>query len=375
MMPLSLSKDLAGDFAFYTTFARTALYGALRACFNPERDYEVILPAFTCTVVIDAIVQAGAKPIFVDVVSDTLNMDLQELETKLSPKTRAVISHHYYGGLSTNLDQLNRICSQRGIVHIEDCAHSLGARWDNKLAGSWGHLSVYSFSKTMMNPGGGCITTNDQKIFATLQDLFRKKKFKAEAFKNQQAFKHMVDRYREITGQNHSTSWLLMVSRLPLSLLRRVSHFEVEKVNGRFYQIDELSSGNSSIEMDISMTKLQLKYIQRTIKQMDLVMRKRKDLYTKLTALIPAIFFNKGIDPTCNYFPLRVKDKNSMIQAGRQRGIRLLETWPAFQNCWQGQKTDNVSFMANKVLLIHLDEFLNLKEYEKLARFLEEHRN
>ena len=374
-MPLSLSKDLTGDFAFYTTFARTALYGALRSCFNPERDYEVMLPAFTCTVVIDAIVQAGAKPIFVDVMPDTLNMNLKELEKKLTPKTRAVISHHYYGGLSTNLDQLNRICSQRGIVHIEDCAHSLGARWDNKLAGSWGHLSVYSFSKTMMNPGGGCITTNDPKIFATLQDLFRQKEFKAEAFKNQQAFKHMVDRYREITGQIHSTSWLLLISRVPLSLLHRVSHFEVEKVYGRFYQIDEPWSGNSSVEIDISMTKLQWKYIQWTVKQMDLVIQRRKELYAKLTALFPPIFFNKGMDPICSYFPLRVKDKDSLIQAGKQRGIRLLETWPAFQKRWAGQETNTVTFLASQVLLVHLDEFLNPKEYKKLARFLEEYRN
>ena len=374
-MPLSLSKDLAGDFTFNTTFARTALYGALRACFDAERDYEVMLPAFTCTVVIDAIVQAGAKPIFVDVLSDTLNMNLQELEMKFTPKTRAVISHHYYGALSTNLDQLNQICSRRGIVHIEDCAHSLGARWGNKIAGSWGQLSVYSFSKTMMNPGGGCITTNDPKIFETLQDLFREKEFKAEVFKNQQAFKHMGDRYREITGQNHSTSWLVLVSRLPLSLLRRVSHFEVEKVNGRFYQIDELSGGYYPIEMDISMTKLQWKYIQRTLERMDDLIRRRKELYAKLTARIPATFFDKEMDPTGNYFPLQVKDKGSVIQAGRQRGIRLLETWPAFQNSWQGQKTNNVSYMANKIVLIHLDEFLNLKEYDKLARFVEEYRN
>ena len=374
-MPLSLSKYLAGDFAFDTTFARTALYGALRACLRPKIDYEVMLPAFTCTVVIDAIVQAGAKPIFVDVMPDTLNMNLQELETKLTPKTRAVISHHYYGGLSTNLDQLNQICSRRGILHIEDCAHSLGARWDNRFAGSWGHLSIYSFSKSMMNPGGGCITTNDPKVFKTLQELFLKKDLRSEVFKNQQAFKHMVDRYREVTGQNHPASWLVLASKLPLSLLRQVTQFEIEKVNGHFYQINELDGGDWPVEMDISMTKMQRDYIQRTVKRMDVLIGKRKDLYTKLTALIPAIFSSRGMDPTCNYFPLQVKNKGTIIQAGRQKGIRLLETWPAFQKCWAGQKTNTVSFLANQVLLIPLDEFLNLKEYEKLARFLEEHRN
>ncbi len=375
MTQSSLSNDLAGNFTFYTTFARTALYGALRACFDAEKDYEVMLPAFTCTVVIDAIVQAGAKPIFIDVMPDTLNMNLKEIENRISPKTRAIISHHYYGSLSTNLEQLNKICSQQGIVHIEDCAHSLGSRWENKLAGSWGHLSVYSFSKSMINPGGGCIATNDPKIFGTLQNLFSKYDQRAEVFKNQQAFKHMIDRYKQVTGQNHPVSSLVWMSRFPLSLLRWVSHFNVEKVNGHFYKISESNGGNWPIEMDISMTLQQRKYIQRTRKRMGGVSRKRKDLYSKLTALAPAALFAKGIDPACNYFPFKVKDKATVIQAGWQKGIRLYETWPAFQTCWAGQRTESVKFLADHVLLIHMDEFLNPKEYEKLAKFLEEHRN
>ena len=374
MMPSSADDAIVGSGRFYTTFGRTALYGALRACLAGLLDSEVIVPAFTCTAVIDAVVQAGARPVFADVSLDSFNLNLADLESRITAKTRVVVSHHYYGYMTTNLGEVSEICSRHGLIHVEDCAHSLGARLTGRLAGSWGDIAVYSFSKPMINAGGGCIATGDADLLHQLQNLFETTHLAGEIFKNMQAFRHLLDVHRDIKGGVHPLATVVWASQPFLSAFRRVLNYDWERISGRFYKIGSNSSP-SVVDIDIAMTALQRRYIDSSLLKLGRIIEDRKALYSELRAIVPNAISPEGVEPIYAYFLLQVKDKAKTMNAARQSGIKLRETWPAFQECWPGQSTKNVRSLANEFLMFHLDEFLDQKGYSKIAEFLKQNRN
>src|SRR6266404_6107469 len=134
MMKPPLSSWFRSDKVVLTSYGRTALYLALRAI--DVREKEVMIPAFTCaTTLPPAILQSGGVPVFVDISKETIVMDLNWLEKKISPRVRVVISHHYYGSAASNLEEVQRFANRHRLVHIEDCTHSLGAGAPGKEVG------------------------------------------------------------------------------------------------------------------------------------------------------------------------------------------------------------------------------------------------
>ena len=103
---------------------RVALYALLKS-FGISKDDEVILPAFTCVVVPNAILYCDAKPVYVDINPQTLNCDPEEIRKKITPKTKLIIAQNTFG-LSSDLDAIMRIANEYHIVVIEDCTHGIG---------------------------------------------------------------------------------------------------------------------------------------------------------------------------------------------------------------------------------------------------------
>src|SRR5215831_15321294 len=152
-----IRKFIPGERVVLTSYGRTALYLALMAIDIKKK--EVIIPAFTCVTTLQpAILQAGGIPVFADVSSDTLNMEVKAIEARLSPRTKVIISHHYYGNATSNVEEIQNFATAHGLIHIEDCAHSLGAKHGGKAVGQSGHASVFSFSKLLNCPGGGAVS-------------------------------------------------------------------------------------------------------------------------------------------------------------------------------------------------------------------------
>jgi dTDP-4-amino-4,6-dideoxygalactose transaminase len=115
----------------------------------------------------------GATPVFVDVDDSSLNIDPIDLEKKTSNKTKAIIMVHLYG-LPCDIIKIIEIASRKKIHLIEDCAQSLGAKYNHKPTGSFGILSCFSFYPTK-NLGaigdGGAISTNNQELFEKIKML------------------------------------------------------------------------------------------------------------------------------------------------------------------------------------------------------------
>ena len=134
---------------------------------------EVITVAHTFVATISAIVHVGATPVLVDVGKD-YNMDMDEFERVITPRTRAVLPVHLNGRLC-DMDRLMAIAERHNLIVIEDAAQALGASYDGKIAGSFGLagcFSHYPFKILGTFGDGGVITTNDHKV-ARIASLLR----------------------------------------------------------------------------------------------------------------------------------------------------------------------------------------------------------
>lgn len=135
-----------------------ALHLAL-ASLNLQPDEEVIVTPITFVSTVHAIVYCGAKPVFADVLPDTMNIDPKDVISKVTPKTRAIIGVDM-AGHPCDLDELMRIAESHGLVFIEDAAHANGAYYKEKTIGCIAPLTCFSFHavKNLTCGEGGAIT-------------------------------------------------------------------------------------------------------------------------------------------------------------------------------------------------------------------------
>ncbi|MFZ0820846.1 MAG: DegT/DnrJ/EryC1/StrS family aminotransferase [Candidatus Acidiferrales bacterium] len=149
-----------------------ALTLALASCGLSPGD-EVIVPAFTFVATATAVVRLGAKPVFADIDSKTLNLDPVEIEKRRTPRTRAVIPVHLFGA-PAEMDPIREIAARHGITTIEDNAQAIGARYKGQRTGSLGAAAGISFYPTK-NLGAygdaGMLVTNSAEIAQRVRRL------------------------------------------------------------------------------------------------------------------------------------------------------------------------------------------------------------
>jgi dTDP-4-amino-4,6-dideoxygalactose transaminase len=129
---------------------------------------EVVVPSFTFVATPEAVIQAGAWPVFCDIDPQTFCVTAETVERALTPKTRAIVPVHIFG-LPAPVDELRELARDRGIALLEDAAQAAGARLGGARAGSLGDASAFSFypSKNLFCLGdGGAIATNDAQLAA-----------------------------------------------------------------------------------------------------------------------------------------------------------------------------------------------------------------
>jgi dTDP-4-amino-4,6-dideoxygalactose transaminase len=154
------------------TSATAGLEMALEIAGIGEGD-EVIVPAMSFAASANVVARVRAKPVFVDVELRSRNIDVALIEPKITARTRAIMPVHF-SGLAVDMDAVQSIAARRGLRVIEDAAHAIGTRYRNRLIGSFGDLTVFSFhpNKNMTCIEGGAITTGDGKA-AHLVEQYR----------------------------------------------------------------------------------------------------------------------------------------------------------------------------------------------------------
>lgn len=141
-----------------------ALEIAAKAIGISEGD-EVIMPTFTIISPAQAISKLGAKPILVDSDLSTWNMDVTQIEAKITSRTKAILVVHIYG-LPVDLDPILELCKKYQLKLIEDAAEMHGQTYKGKMCGSFGDVSIFSFypNKHITTGEGGMIVTNDAEL-------------------------------------------------------------------------------------------------------------------------------------------------------------------------------------------------------------------
>lgn len=142
-----------------------ALHLALIALGIGQED-EVIVPTLTYIASVNAIAYTGAKPVFVDSVRDTWQIDPADIRKKITPKTRAIMVVHLYGH-PCDMDAIMQIAAEHDLFVIEDAAEAFGSLYKGRPIGSIGHISAFSFfgNKTITTGEGGMVATNDPTLF------------------------------------------------------------------------------------------------------------------------------------------------------------------------------------------------------------------
>ncbi len=161
---------------------------------------EVIIPDFTFVSTINAFVLRGARPVFVDVREDTLNLDESKLEAAITPRTRAVVPVHY-AGVGCEMDAILEIANRRGLAVVEDNAHGLFGKYKDKYLGTFGALATQSFheTKNFSCGEGGALVINDPDMIERAEIIREKGTNRSRFFRGQ------VDKY---TWVNIGSSFL-----------------------------------------------------------------------------------------------------------------------------------------------------------------------
>ncbi len=157
------SKFVGSKHCLAVTSGTIAQYVAMKAMGIKQGD-EVITQSFTFVATVEAIIALGAEPIIVD-INETYNMDPEELEKAITPKTKLIIPVHMLGN-PAQMNEINKIGSKYNIPVLEDGCEALGAMYDGKYVGNLSEVSVFSldFAKTITCGEGGLITTNNDEI-------------------------------------------------------------------------------------------------------------------------------------------------------------------------------------------------------------------
>ena len=150
---------------------RVALYALLKAVGVKKGD-EVILPAYTCVVVPNAILYLGAKPVYVDITEKTYNMDIDRVYSSISDRTKVIICQNTYG-LSSNLDELKEMAEKYGLYTIEDCTHGFGGSYKGVPNGLTCDAAFFStqWNKPFSTGIGGFAVTQNETLGSCLSAL------------------------------------------------------------------------------------------------------------------------------------------------------------------------------------------------------------
>jgi perosamine synthetase len=150
---------------------RTALYVGLQALGLKAGD-EIIVPAYTCAIVFEAVLRLGLKPLLVDVNPETCNIDPEQIPKIMSQRTKAIVAVHLFG-CPCEMDAVVDLSREHELYLIEDVAQALGAEYHGKKAGSFGDLAIFSFGpgKCLTGGEGGALAANNESLIDSIAKI------------------------------------------------------------------------------------------------------------------------------------------------------------------------------------------------------------
>lgn len=199
-MVSQLSKILKTPFILPVTSCTHAMECAIRALGIGPGD-EVIVPSFTLSATANAVVLAGAKPVFADIEDETYGIDPVSVESLISRRTRAIMVVHY-AGMPCRIDRILEIAKKHKLYVVEDAAHCIGAYYRGKALGTFGDAGAFSFhgTKNVCCGEGGALVASNEKLLTTMDEI------RVNGTNRRLYLKGLVDRYTWVRAG--SSYWL-----------------------------------------------------------------------------------------------------------------------------------------------------------------------
>ncbi len=195
---------------------------------------EVITTPYTFTATAEAIRYVGAKPVFVDIDPETLNIDIMKIAPAITSRTKAIMPVHI-AGLPCDMDALREICQAHNLLLIDDAAHAIPAEYNGQFIGSLGDLSCFSFyaNKNITTAEGGMITTNNDSFAEPLRTM-RLHGIDKDAWARQS--KRSIWRY-DITSEGYKYNMTDIQAAMGLCQLMKLNKQHERRQNfGQIYQ-------------------------------------------------------------------------------------------------------------------------------------------
>jgi dTDP-4-amino-4,6-dideoxygalactose transaminase len=206
---------------------------------------EVIVPSFTFVSTVNAFVLRGARPVFIDIKPDTLNLDETKLERLITSRTRAIVVVHY-AGVGCEMDAIMRIAARHGVAVIEDNAHGLFAKYKGKNLGTFGCMATQSFheTKNFTCGEGGALVINDPQ-YVERAEILREKGTNRSRF-----FRGQIDKYTWVdVGSSYLPSDILAAFLYAQLESREMIQSRRKRIWEYYYQHLSCWANNSGVRL------------------------------------------------------------------------------------------------------------------------------
>ena len=294
---------------------RVALYAMLRALRIGPGD-EVVVPAFTCVAVPNAVLYAGATPVYVDIDEATYTADPAAVQAAIGTRTRAVLAQNTFG-LSSDLDALRDAAAAQGAVVIDDCTHGLGGTYRGRPAGAAADAAFYStqWSKPISTGLGGIAVTSDPQLARELGAL------EGAAPEPSVADRALLVAML-VARERIATPRTIRAGR---AAYRAVSRAGV--VPGSSSR-DELEGAEMPDAFMARMSGFQARLAVRRLATLDAKVRRRRAVAERYSAWLAANGGTPAHEPSPGdhaflRYPLRVREREAFVQEAQRRGIDL----------------------------------------------------
>jgi len=303
------------DQVFLYWKGRVALYAILKAM-GVQKDDEIILPAFTCVVVPNAILYLGAKPIYVDISPENYNINIDLLEKTITTRTKVIICQNTFG-LSSNIEQMIQIAKRHNLFSIEDCTHGFGGYYNGNPNGSYCDAAFYStqWNKPFSTGIGGFLVVNNQELINKVEQLEGKKIKPSLMDKTILAFLLFFNRY----FVNRYTYWTMIKFYRFLSKNNLIIGSN---------QGGELSGVKIPKDYFKDISSVQVNAGIRQLKQLDKVSKLRKNNALEYTQFLKdqnKTFVNENLFDNHLFlkYPLLVKNRKLLLKLAEKEKIAL----------------------------------------------------
>ena len=347
-----------------------------------EKNEQVLLQAFTCNAAVNPIIWAGLKPVFID-IDDTLNLDLEDLKENIrkakEKKPKALMVQHNFGW-PARIEEISKVARENNLYLIEDCAHSLGAKFDGKFCGTFGDAAFFSFGrdKIISSIFGGVAVTNNENIGGKLKEFQERLDYPSDFWIFQQLLHPILMNWKVMPSYAINA----FLGRIVLGILHRLSF-----LSKAVYKQEKKGqiSGQFPKKFPNALAVLALNQF-RKLNNFNIHRRAIADFYQKglKDFNLPMAKSREKVEPTFMRFPVLLeKETDEILEKAKKRKIYLDDGWrksvivPPDTDIKKMQYISGSCPRAEKVVksIINLPTHINIseREAEKIVEFIKEY--